>query len=87
MIAMMMKHTTSKQPNYIYTYTRYGVGAVLVFVGFKLICSKWYHVPPGPEMTKSVGLQWSHQSKTNTKHQQQIHNNVNKQVNKVNTYH
>jgi len=31
----------------LFSLLKYGVGAVLVFVGMKLIVSKWYHCPPG----------------------------------------
>jgi tellurite resistance protein TerC len=31
----------------LFSLLKYGVGAVLVFVGFKLIAARFYHVPPG----------------------------------------
>jgi tellurite resistance protein TerC len=54
---------------HLFELLKYGVGAVLVFVGIKLIGSNWYHVPPsvvcavlvtcvGSAMIASVGQDW-----------------------------
>jgi len=46
----------------LFSLLKYGVGAVLVFIGIKLCCERLYHIPPGVVCFVLAPLQarWSH---------------------------